>query len=182
MAHYLKTKDGSQAFATIAGIITTDQYQKWFSKDALFESANQFTGNETSQQSVVLIFDKAQHATLFVAKRLATTIGFTVSVFDVIDAASGLVSGDLTLATLDDKLNAIEGALELVRNNQRDWIYELVNDPSGYRFSFNDISGNEKKVFTAWRLFEILLREAAESLLRGIEQNINSEEVAESSK
>ena len=151
MSHNMTALNLSDKEPSIIGIISTDQYRKWFTTGNLFNAADTDV-NEQGLHYITLDLDACgdeEQSLVFMADRLAKSFSATVHPFDIIDALASLT--DSTDAnTLLDKVT--EMMFKLVNHT----VIHLINDPAGYQFELS-MPGmvKPKKVFTLWRLFEI---------------------------
>lgn len=152
MSHNMTALNLSDKEPSIIGIISTDQYRKWFTTGNLFNAADTDV-NEQALHYITLDLDACgdeEQSLVFMADRLAKSFSATVQPFDIIDALASLT--DSTDAnTLLDKVT--EMMFKLVNHT----VIHLINDPAGYQFELS-MPGmvKPKKVFTLWRLFEIV--------------------------
>lgn len=151
MSHNMTALNLSDKTPSIFGIISTDQYSKWFTEGNLFSAADT-DENESALHYITLDFeacsDEAQ-SLVFMAERLAKSFSATVQPFDIIDALSSLTNSTEASVLLD---KVTEIMFKLVSRT----VIHLINDPAGYQFELS-MPGMSvpKKVFTLWRLFEI---------------------------
>lgn len=151
MSHNMTTLSLSDKAPSIFGIISTDQYRKWFTTGNLFNAADT-DENEPAHHYITLDLeacsDEAQ-SLVFMAERLAKSFSATVQPFDIIDALSSLTDSTDASVLLD---KVTEMMFKLVNRT----VIHLINDPAGYQFELS-MPGMSvpKKVFTLWRLFEI---------------------------
>lgn len=151
MSHNMITLNLSDKTPSIFGILSTNQYRKWFTAGNPFSAADT-DENEPGLHYITLDLDACgdvETSLVFMAERLAKSFSATVQPFDIIDALSSL-TGTMDVVVLLDKVT--EMMFKLVNRT----IIHLTNDPAGYQFELSNPGMTApKKVFTLWRLFEI---------------------------
>ncbi len=136
-------------------MITVKQYETWFAPGKLFAAADTDVKEKTIKDITLDLAQAGEVAYNIVqtANVIASRICATVLPFDVIDALAGHAKHPLTLEDLYQLAGEVSS--RVVVHFPRG-LLKLVNDPAGYQFKMTDASGNVKKVFTLWRMFEIL--------------------------
>lgn len=152
MSHNMTVLNLSDKEPSAIGIISTDQYRKWFTTGNLFNAADADV-NEPGLHYITLDLDACsdvEQALVFMAGRLAKAFSATVQPFDIIDAVASLTGSA-------DASKLLSKTTEMMFKLARRTVVHLINDPAGYQFELS-MSGmtKPKKVFTLWRLFEIV--------------------------
>lgn len=154
--HYMIVHATNPLLTSPIRMLTVRQYEAWFAPGKLFAAAD-VDVIEKSVKDITLdlaLAGEVAYGVVQAANVIASRICATVLPFDVIDALADHAKHPLTLEGLHQlALNVGGRILTLFPNG----ILKLNDEPAGYRFEMTDISGNVKKAFTLWRMFEILL-------------------------
>ena len=156
MSHNMTALNLSDKEPSIIGIISTDQYRKWFTTGNLFNAADTDV-NEQALHYITLDLDACgdeEQSLVFMADRLAKSFSATVQPFDIIDTVAHFKPTErcsISAGVLLDKVT------EMMFKLANSTVVHLINDPAGYQFELSMPGmAKPKKVFTLWRLFEIV--------------------------
>ena len=154
--HHMIVHSPNELLSNPIRTITVEQYRNWFATGKLFSAADTEV-NEKSIKDITLdlaLCGPVAYRVVHSANIIASQICITVKPFDVIDALAGHLQQPFTMEDLSDVATKVSSrVLSLYPTG----LLKLIDDPSGYQYSMTEPFGKEKKVFTLWRMFEILL-------------------------
>ena len=130
MSHNMTALNLSDKEPSIIGIISTDQYRKWFTTGNLFNAADTDV-NEQALHYITLDLDACgdeEQSLVFMADRLAKSFSATVQPFDIIDTVAHFKPTErcsISAGVLLDKVT------ELMFKLANSTVVHLINDPAG---------------------------------------------------
>lgn len=136
---------------------STQDFKKWFLNDGLFASAN--IGKITEPTSLARVtMNDSQLRVMSEVDNITVRI-WGAGTFEVLNTALTFIpEEERNLDNLAKMLSRIHSEFD-VQYPEPDDLLQLSGDPSGYRYAVN-IKGQQKKIFTLWRLIEITLGNA----------------------